>query len=114
LKKLFFTLKKGGVMVVRLTYFNFIPGKIEELKKFYNEVAIPTVKKQKGNLDCRLLEPENPNEEYISMTVWENQLDATAYESTGVYKQLVDQVRKFFAKEPVLKVYHAEGVLEHA
>ena len=35
-------------MVVRLTYFSFIPEKIEELKKFYNEVAIPTVKKQKG------------------------------------------------------------------
>ena len=101
-------------MVVRLTYFNFSPGKIEELKKFYNEVAIPTVRKQKGNLDCRLLEPVNKNDEHISMTVWENEKDANAYESTGVYKSLVEQVRKFFTKEPVLKVYHAEGVMEHA
>ena len=101
-------------MVVRLTYFNFLPGKIEELKKFYNDVAIPTVRKQKGNLDCRLLEPKDPKEEYISMTVWDDQANADAYQATGVYKQLVDQVRKFFAKEPVLKVYHAEGVMEHA
>lgn len=56
-------------MIVRLTYFNFSPGKIEELKKFYNEVAIPTVRKQKRNLDCRLLEPADAKEEHISMTV---------------------------------------------
>jgi heme-degrading monooxygenase HmoA len=101
-------------MIVRLTYFNFLPGKIEELKKFYNEVAIPTVRKQKGNLDCRLLEPVDTKEEYISMTVWDNEADANAYHASGVYKQLVDQVRKFFKKEPVLKVYHYEGVLEQA
>jgi quinol monooxygenase YgiN len=101
-------------MVVRLTYFNFSPGKIDELKKFYNEVAIPTVRKQKGNLDCKLLEPLNKKDEHISMTIWDNQADADAYEATGVYKKLVDQIRKFFAKEPVLKVYRAEGVMEHA
>ena len=101
-------------MIVRLTYFNFAPAKIEELKKFYNEVAIPTVKKQKGNLDCRLLEPTDAKDEYISMTVWERKEDAEAYEKTGVYKSLVDQVRKFFTKEPVLRVYQAEGVMEHA
>jgi heme-degrading monooxygenase HmoA len=101
-------------MIVRLTHFNFSPGKIEELKKFYNEVAIPTVRKQKGNLDCRLLEPVDAKDEYISMTIWDNEAAANAYHSSGVYKQLVDQVRKFFTKEPVLKVYHYEGVLEHA
>ena len=39
-------------MVVRLTFFNFSSGKIDELKKFYNDVAIPTLKKQKGNIKC--------------------------------------------------------------
>lgn len=101
-------------MIVRLTYFNFTPGTIDELKKFYNEVAIPTVRKQKGNLECRLLEPVNTKEEYISMTTWETQADADAYQSNGVYKKLVDQVRKYFAKEPVLKVYRSESILEHA
>lgn len=101
-------------MVVRLTYFTFKPGTIDQLKKFYNEVAVPTVRKQKGNIDCRLLEPGNVKEEYISMTTWDNRKDADTYQSSGVYKQLVDQVRKHFEKEPVLKVYQSEGVLEHA
>ena len=101
-------------MYVRLTYFGFKPEKIQELKKFYNEVAIPTVRKQKGNIDCRLLEPTDKNEEYVSMTTWERKEDADAYQSTGVYKGLVDQVRPFFSKEPTLKVYQSEDVMEHA
>jgi quinol monooxygenase YgiN len=101
-------------MIVRLTYFNFLPEKIDELKKFYHDVAMPTVKRQKGNLDCKLLEPADKKDEYISMTVWDNQDDADAYHSGGVYQQLVSQVRKFFTEEPVLRVYHTEGILEHA
>jgi quinol monooxygenase YgiN len=101
-------------MFVRLTYFGFKPDKLEELKKFYNEVAIPTLKKQKGNLECKLLEPVDKKDEYISMTLWENKENADTYHNTGVYKKLVDQVRPFFSKEPILRTYHAEGVLEHA
>ena len=101
-------------MFVRLTYFGFKPDKLEKLKKFYNEVAIPTVKKQKGNLECKLLEPVEKKDEYISMTIWESKEDADAYHSKGVYKSLVDQVRPYFSKEPTLRTYKAEGVLEHA
>ena len=101
-------------MFVRLTYFGFKPEKIQELKKFYNEVAIPTVRKQKGNLDCRLLEPLDKKDEYISMTTWESREDADAYHNKGTYKSLVDQVRPVFSKESVLKVYQAQDVLEHA
>ena len=101
-------------MFVRLTYFGFKPEKLQELKKFYNETAIPTLKQQKGNLDCRLLEPIDKKDDYISMTTWERREDADAYENKGVYKKLVDQVRPFFSKEPVLRVYQTEHEMEHA
>jgi heme-degrading monooxygenase HmoA len=100
-------------MIVRLTYFGFSPEKIADVKKFYFEEAVPTVKSQKGNLDCRLLEPVNKSDDYISMTVWDNQQDADAYHSGGVYKQLVGKVKQFFTKEATLKVYRSEGILEH-
>jgi len=101
-------------MFVRLTYFGFKTEKIKELKKFYNEVAIPTLKKQKGNIECRLLEPVDKKDDYISMTTWESKEEADAYHSKGVYKDLVDQVRPYFSKEPVLRVYESEHVMEHA
>ena len=101
-------------MVVRLTYFSTSADKVEKMRKVYTEEAMPVVRSQKGNLDCKLLEPVNNTDQFISMTVWDNQQDADAYQSTGVYKKLVDRVREFFNGDPILKVYHIESVMEHA
>jgi heme-degrading monooxygenase HmoA len=99
-------------MYVRLTYLGFLPGKAEEAKKIYNNELVPVVKQQKGNLDCRMLEPVDKTDDFISMTVWENKEDADNYQSSGVYRKLVDRVKEFYAKDPVLKVYSAENVME--
>jgi quinol monooxygenase YgiN len=48
------------------------------------------------------------------MTTWESKEDAEAYHNQGTYKSLVDQIRSSFSKEPVLRVYQSEDVLEHA
>jgi len=101
-------------MYVRLTYINFLPGRAEEAKTIYNGEIVQVVRKQKGNLDCRMLEPVNAADDHISMTVWETKEAADTYHSSGIYKKLVDRVRDLFSKEPVLKVYSAEGVMEHA
>lgn len=101
-------------MYVRLTYLKFLPAKLDQAKKLYYDELAPVVRKQKGNIDCRMLEPVDKNDDYISMTMWDNQQDADAYQSSGVYKQLVDRVRDAFAGPPVLKVYSAQGIFEHA
>jgi heme-degrading monooxygenase HmoA len=101
-------------MIVRLTYFAISPDKVAAMKRFYNEEAMPVVKSQKGNLDCRLLEPVNKDDDYISMTTWDNREDADAYQNAGVYKKLVEKARPQFKSDPVLKVYKAEDILEHA
>jgi len=101
-------------MYVRLTYLNFLPGKAEEAKKIYNTELAPVVKQQKGNLDCRLLEPTDKANDYISMTTWESKEQADAYQASGVYSQLVNRVKEFYTKDPVLRMYSTESVLEPA
>src|SRR5689334_13254388 len=101
-------------MIVRLTYLSFVPENLVQAKATYHEEVIPTVRKQKGNIDCKLLTPMNENDEYISMTIWETKADADAYESSGLYRELVNKVKKDFSKAPVLKVYMSESILEHA
>ena len=101
-------------MIVRLTYLSFLPQNLAQAKRVYGEQVIPVVKKQKGNLDCRLLEPIEKTDDYISMTTWETKADADAYHSSGTYRDLVEKVKKDFAKDPVLKVYTTESILEHA
>ena len=101
-------------MIVRLTYFSVSPGRVEAMRKMYNEEAIPVVKSQKGNLDCKLLEPVNKDDDFISMTVWDNREDADAYQNAGVYKKLVEKARVHFNGDSVLKVYKTESIMEHA
>jgi len=101
-------------MIVRLTYLSFLPQNIQQAKRIYNEQVVPVVRRQKGNIDCRLLEPLEKTDEYISMTTWETKADSDTYHSSGVYKELVEKVKKDFAKDPVLKVYLSESILEHA
>lgn len=101
-------------MYVRLTYVNFLPGRAEEAKMIYNGELVPAIKKQKGNLDCRILEPVDSADDYISMTVWETKEDADAYHSTGIYKKMVERIKDLFSKEGILKVYSSENVMEPA
>jgi heme-degrading monooxygenase HmoA len=61
-----------------------------------------------------MLEPVDKADDYISMTLWESKEDADAYQSSGVYKELVDRVKDSYAKNPVLKVYSSESIMEPA
>jgi heme-degrading monooxygenase HmoA len=100
-------------MIVRLTFISFLPQNLEQAKKIYNEEVVPVIKKQKGNIDCKLLEPIEKTDDYISMTTWETREDADAYHTSGVYRDLVEKVRNNFSKDPVLKVYTTESILVH-
>lgn len=101
-------------MIVRLTYFAVSADKVEAMRKMYNEESIPVLRSQKGNLDCKLLEPVNKDDDFISMTIWDSSEDADAYEKAGVYKRLVEQAKVHFKGNSVLKVYKAESIMEHA
>ena len=94
-------------MIVRLTRFNLSPEKAGEAKKIYELEVIPEVKKQKGNTNVMLLEPTDGSNDYISMTAWENNADADAYESSGKYKELVNKIREMITDQPDLKTYNS-------
>jgi heme-degrading monooxygenase HmoA len=99
-------------MFARLTFIKTSIENADALKKIYNEEIAPVVKSQKGNIGCRLLEPTNLDDDYISLTEWTSSNDADAYEASGTYWILVDKARDYFTSKPTLKTYTvAEGKL---
>lgn len=100
-------------MLIRMTFLSFLPEKINKAKNYYKTEVVPVVKKQKGNIDCMLLDPVREGDEYVSMTIWDNEEDAGAYHNSGLYRKLVDQLKDSFAKEPVLRVYSTESAMAH-
>jgi heme-degrading monooxygenase HmoA len=99
-------------MIIRFTFCKFLPERIVEAKRVYKEEVIPVVKKQKGNVGVRLLEPADKKDVYISVTEWKTKADADAYHTSGVYKSLVNKLEGFFIEQPELKTYSAEEVTE--
>lgn len=101
-------------MIVRLTFCKFIPERIAEARKIYNDEIASVVKKQKGNIGCRLLEPASKTDDYISVTEWKTKADADNYHTGGVYKKLVSKLDGLFVKQPELKTYTVEEARVHA
>lgn len=97
-------------MFARLTFIKVLPEHTDQVRKIYNEEVVPVVRQQKGLIDIMLLEPTDRAEDFISLTRWENQAAAEAYEASGVYRQLVGKVLDLVVKEPVLKTYTFEMV----
>src|SRR4051812_33625155 len=93
-------------MFVRLTFCKFSPERIKEAKKIYNDEIVPVVKKQKGNLGIRLLEPIELSDDYISVSEWKTKADADAYVASGTYKKLVSMLDSFFTKSPSIRSYN--------
>ena len=101
-------------MFVRLTFCKFLPERIEEARRIFQEEIVPVVRKQKGNIIIRLLQPTDKVGDFISFTEWQTKADAEMYETSGLYKKLVAKLEPFFVKQPELKTYLVEEVLEHA
>jgi heme-degrading monooxygenase HmoA len=105
---------KEAFMFVRLTFCKFLPEKINEARKIYNEEIMPALRKQKGLLHVRFLEPTDKSGDYISITEWSTKADAELYDASGLYKKLVNKLEAYFIKQPELKTYTVEDIFEHA
>jgi heme-degrading monooxygenase HmoA len=95
-------------MFIRMTFCKFLPERIHRARTIFNEEIMPAVRKQKGNLSIRLLEPTNRTDDFISISEWKTLADAEAYEASGTYQRLVGRLEPFFIKQPELRTYNVE------
>jgi quinol monooxygenase YgiN len=97
-------------MWIRVGSFSVKTGQAVSLRDTYNEVAVPRVRAQPGNLGCLLLEPQAEGESFLVMTVWKDREAAEAYEASGAAAEVVALVRGFFAGPPTLRSYESGSV----
>jgi quinol monooxygenase YgiN len=98
-------------MWVRVGSFLVKPDQTANLRRTYNEQAVPKVRAYPGNLGCLLLEPNVEGEPFLVMTVWTDRAAAESYESSGAAAEVVSLVREFFAGPPTLRSYESASVL---
>lgn len=116
-------------MFMRLVQMKVNPDKIFEFERTYERSIMPELQKARGCVYAGLVQSLEDQSEGMSLTLWESQADAIAYEKSGVYAQLLEKSKPFFsdasewrvqlsndlkieygpvAPEPVVKSYAAE------
>ncbi len=78
--------------------------KIAELTRVAEQSNLPALKTVPGFLGASLfIEPTTG--EVLSLTYWASEKDALAYEQSGVYTRMMENLRPFFTIQPTLKTY---------
>jgi quinol monooxygenase YgiN len=69
------------------------PGRIDEFRKMYNDDVLPTLRDTTGCCFVQLAQSVRDPNEFISFTVWKSEHDAEAYESGGLFGELLGKLR---------------------
>jgi quinol monooxygenase YgiN len=82
---------------MRLVQMRVNPKKIFELEKVYERTIIPTLQHTPGCVYAGLVHSLEDENDGISITLWNNQDNALAYERSGKYAALLKALRPFFS-----------------
>lgn len=85
-------------MFVRVLSLTIQDDKLEEFKKLYSEIVIPTLKLINGCRYIFLTESVNEKNVFISVTIWDRKEDADEYESSGKFQEITDKVKHTFSQ----------------
>ncbi|MEZ5331710.1 MAG: antibiotic biosynthesis monooxygenase family protein [Thermoanaerobaculia bacterium] len=92
------------LMVMRFLRLLAREEKLPELKSFYLEQVLPALQATEGCLYAALLQHSVHPDECISLTLWRNRDTQQVYESTPVYKRLLERCEPFLQSHEAWKV----------
>jgi heme-degrading monooxygenase HmoA len=91
-------------MFMRLVNLKVKEGRMNDFARAYEERIIPALQGVKGCLYASLLKPRGDDVECVSMTMWRTREDVEAYERSGLYDELLDEMDEMMAEVVELKV----------
>ncbi len=94
-------------MYMRVVHTRINPEKFQAFRKFYDTNIIPELQKIPGCLCASLMQSDQHQDEYISMTLWEKQEDVEAYEK-GLFQKLLIEARPYLTDSSQWKIQLSE------
>jgi heme-degrading monooxygenase HmoA len=98
-------------MFMRFVNLKVKEGRMNDFARFYEERTIPALQATEGCLYASLLRPRGDDVECVSMTMWRSREDVDAYEKSGLYDELLDEMDDMMAEIVEWKV-HSSGDLK--
>jgi heme-degrading monooxygenase HmoA len=91
-------------MYMRFVHLKVRKGQLRALGRFYEDRAIPALQATRGCVFASLLQPTGGDEDCLSLTLWSSPKAADAYEQSGLYDQLLDEMDEFLEEAVVWRV----------
>jgi heme-degrading monooxygenase HmoA len=85
-------------MYLRILSMVIQEDRLNEFKKLYTEVIIPSLKSINGCRYIYLTESISEKNEFISVTVWDSKEDADEYERSGKFQELTNKIKHTFSQ----------------
>ena len=85
-------------LFLRIVSIKIHPGKMDEFKKLYSEVVIPSFKKAPGCRNAFLNQSTSEDSDFISVSVWDDKESAVKHESGKEYNEMIDKVKHTFSQ----------------
>lgn len=97
-------------MFMRFVQLKVNPVHMETIRPFYDKIVIPELQEMPGCLFAGLIQSSVHPHEYISMTLWNTKQNAEAYEKSGTYQKLFNQIKPLLAESTEWKIQLSENL----
>lgn len=91
-------------MFMRLLQLQIEPVHIDQFKSFYETTVFPQLQEMPGCMFAGLIKSKPEENEFISLTFWQEQAQAENYEKSGTFQKLFDQAKPFLSESAEWKM----------
>lgn len=95
-------------MYMRLFQTRMDPDLVEGFKELYENKIIPALQDLPGCVCATLVKNDQGQDEYLSMTLWDSQSHAEAYEKSELFRELLEEAKPFLASSSEWKIQLTE------
>ena len=91
-------------MFTRIVECHVKPERKDDFENKLRNEVLPILQKQPGFVDLIALEPEDGSERQLSISFWNNKLDAERYQRDQ-YSRIVDSIKPLLKRDPQVQTY---------
>ncbi|MCH7755910.1 antibiotic biosynthesis monooxygenase [candidate division KSB1 bacterium] len=91
-------------MYMRVLHLTIDPLKSRAFEAFYDKNIVPALQKVHGCLSITLVRSAQHNDEFLSVTLWDEQEDAEAFNQSELFQKLLGDVKPYFLDSSEWKI----------
>lgn len=95
-------------MYMRVLHLKIDPLKSRPFEAFYDKNIVPALQRVHGCLSITLVRSAQHNDEFLSVTLWDEQEDAEAYTQSELFQKLLGDVKPYFLDSSEWKIKLSE------